>query len=163
MLPDFTVCLHRAHGSCRILSGQPEPYEEVWRNKSCVDMGGREDLSSVNAKMCYKTILEKKQFWTVWPLGMNSKVHTTECTWSQSGEAILFLKKRFIYLFIQREWERGKDTSRLHAGSPVWDSIPGLQDHTPGCRRRQTAAPPGLPVCSEFLNSLKLVTRVDFT
>ena len=25
------------------------------------------------------------------------------------------------------------------------DSIPGPQDHTPGCRRRQTAAPPGLP------------------
>ena len=27
----------------------------------------------------------------------------------------------------------------------MWDSIPGLQDHTPGCRRRQTAAPPALP------------------
>ena len=34
----------------------------------------------------------------------------------------------------QRERERGRDTgserSRLHAGSPTWDSIPGLQDHT---------------------------------
>ena len=28
----------------------------------------------------------------------------------------------------------------------MWDSIPGLQDHTPGCRRRQTAVPPGLPL-----------------
>ena len=32
--------------------------------------------------------------------------------------------------------ERGRDTgrwrSRLHAGSPTWDSIPGPQDHTPG-------------------------------
>ena len=27
----------------------------------------------------------------------------------------------------------------------MWDSILGLQDHTPGCRQRQTAAPPGLP------------------
>ena len=27
----------------------------------------------------------------------------------------------------------------------MWDSIPGLQDHTPGYRWRQTAAPPGLP------------------
>ena len=33
----------------------------------------------------------------------------------------------------QREREGGRDTgrgrSRLHAGSPTWDSIPGLQDH----------------------------------
>ena len=32
-----------------------------------------------------------------------------------------------------RERERGRDTgkgrSRLHAGSPMQDSIPGLQDH----------------------------------
>ena len=36
-------------------------------------------------------------------------------------------------------WERGRDTdrgrSRLHAGSPMWDSIPGLQDHAPGRRQ----------------------------
>ena len=53
-----------------------------------------------------------------------------------------------FYLF-RRDIQRGRDTdrgrSRLHAGSPMWDSIPGLQDHTPGCRQRQTAAPPGLP------------------
>ena len=33
---------------------------------------------------------------------------------------------------------RGRDTgrgrSRLHAGSLMWDSIPGLQDHTPGLK-----------------------------
>ena len=43
------------------------------------------------------------------------------------------------------ERERGRDTgrgrSRLHAGSPMWDSIPGFQDHPLG----QTAEPPGLP------------------
>ena len=46
-----------------------------------------------------------------------------------------FLKKDFIYLFM-RDTERSRDTgrgrSRLHAGSPMWDSIPGLQDHTLG-------------------------------
>ena len=33
----------------------------------------------------------------------------------------------------ETETERGRVTgrgrSRLHAGSPMWDSIPGLQDH----------------------------------
>ena len=36
----------------------------------------------------------------------------------------------------ERERGRGTDTgvrrSRLHAGSPTWDSIPGLQDHNLG-------------------------------
>ena len=57
----------------------------------------------------------------------------------------LFFFLRFIYLFIydghrERERERGRDTgrgrSRLHAGSPMWDSILGLDPRTPGpCRR----------------------------
>ena len=38
------------------------------------------------------------------------------------------------------ERERGRDIgrgrSRLHAGSLVWDSIPGLQDHAVDCRQR---------------------------
>ena len=46
---------------------------------------------------------------------------------------IFFFKILFIR---ERESERGRDTgrgrSRLHAGSPTWDSIPGLQDHTLG-------------------------------
>ena len=36
----------------------------------------------------------------------------------------------------ERERERGRDTgrgrSRLHAGSPMWDLIPGLQNHDLG-------------------------------
>ena len=51
----------------------------------------------------------------------------------------LFFLKDFIYLFMrgrERERERGRDTgrgrSRLHAGSLMWDSIPGLQDHVLG-------------------------------
>ena len=39
---------------------------------------------------------------------------------------------------IDIERERGRDTgggrSRLHAGSPTWDSIPGLDPGTPGSR-----------------------------
>ena len=43
----------------------------------------------------------------------------------------------FIYLFMSdTERERGRDTgrgrSRLHAGSPTWDSILGLQDQALG-------------------------------
>ena len=30
-----------------------------------------------------------------------------------------------------RDIERERERSRLHAGSPTWDSIPGLQDPTP--------------------------------
>ena len=47
----------------------------------------------------------------------------------------LYFFKDFIYVFM-RGAERGRDTgrerSRLHAGSPTWDSIAGLQDHAPG-------------------------------
>ena len=39
----------------------------------------------------------------------------------------------------ERERERGRDTgrgrSRLHAGSPTWDSIPDLQDRALGQRQ----------------------------
>ena len=50
----------------------------------------------------------------------------------------LFFFLRF-YLFInerQRQREKGTDTGRgrstLHAGSPMWELIPGLQDHALG-------------------------------
>ena len=52
--------------------------------------------------------------------------------------------KDFIYSFMrdtqrEREKERGRDTgrgrSRLHAGSLMWDSILGLQDHALGGRQ----------------------------
>ena len=46
-----------------------------------------------------------------------------------------FLKKYFIYLFT-RDTEKGRDTgrgrSKLHSGSPMRDSIPGLQDQALG-------------------------------
>ena len=47
-----------------------------------------------------------------------------------------FIFKDFIYLFMRdtgREAETiGRGRSRLHAGSPTWDLIPGFQDHALG-------------------------------
>ena len=66
-----------------------------------------------------------------------------------------FFKKRF-YLFIhETHTERGRDTgrgrrSRLHAGSPMQDSIPGLWDHTQSQLRCSTTEPPRHPLCALF-------------
>ena len=52
----------------------------------------------------------------------------------------LFMRDTNAHTERERERERGRDTgrgrSRLYAESRTWDSIPGLQDHTPGQRRR---------------------------
>ena len=59
----------------------------------------------------------------------------------------LFLTSFIIFFMIvtQREAETQAEGE---AGSMQearwWDSILGLQDHTPGCRQHQTAEPPGL-------------------
>ena len=65
-------------------------------------------------------------------LGVSHFLSTDYVPHNKAG-ALFFLIK--IYLFIhERHRERGRDTgrgrSRLPAGSPMWDSIPGLQDHT---------------------------------
>ena len=66
----------------------------------------------------------------------------------RSFSKIFFFQILFIYSR-ETQIERGRDTgrgrSRLHAGSPMWDLIPGLQDHALGRRQHQTAGPPGLP------------------
>ena len=50
--------------------------------------------------------------------------------------SFFFFKILFIYSQEkQRERERGRGRSRLHAGSLMWDSIPGLQDHAVGQRQ----------------------------
>ena len=47
-----------------------------------------------------------------------------------AGIPVLFF---LSYLFMrERGREIGRGRSRLHAGSLMWDSIPGLQDHAPG-------------------------------
>ena len=63
----------------------------------------------------------------------------------------------------EREGEHSRDTgrgrSRLPAGSPTWDSIPGLQDHALGGKMVLTAGPPGLhpkPVFSAFIQCFSL-------
>ena len=60
----------------------------------------------------------------------------------KDAKVLFFFFLRFIYLFIherERERERGRDTgrgrSRLHAESPMWDSILGLQDGALGQRQ----------------------------
>ena len=57
----------------------------------------------------------------------------------QSVALSFFFFFKFFYLFMivtHTERERGRDTgrgrSRLHAGSLMWDSISGLQDHVLG-------------------------------
>ena len=98
------------------------------------------------------------------------------CAW------FFFLYFFFKILFIfswetqrERERERGRGTgrgkSRLHAGSPTWDSIPGLQDHVLG--RRQVLnrwATQGSPIlkfysdvcCTSALPLVSLCTLLPF-
>ena len=64
---------------------------------------------------------------------------------SEKAAVFKVLRENFYFLFIyfihgrHTQRERGIDTgrgrSRLHAGSPTRDSIPGLQDRAPGQRQ----------------------------
>ena len=52
----------------------------------------------------------------------------------------------------QRGRDIGRERSRLHAGSPMWDSILGLQDHArPGLKAgTQVLSHPGIPFSYHF-------------
>ena len=57
------------------------------------------------------------------------------------GDLGLFIYFKDFYLFIHRDTERereaeGEAGSMQGARRGTRDSIPGCQDHTPGCRRR---------------------------
>ena len=53
-----------------------------------------------------------------------------------------FLKILFIHeRHREREAETGRERSRLHAGSPMWDSIPGRRVTTWAEGRRSTTEP----------------------
>ena len=56
----------------------------------------------------------------------------------------------------ERERERGRDTgrgrSRLHAGSLMWDRIPGLQDHARAEGSAKPLSHPGCPKMEIFKN-----------
>ena len=63
--------------------------------------------------------------------------HDTEVAYKIFMKFFFFL--RFDLFVHDRHTERergggreGRRRSRLHAGSPTWDSIPGLQDHALG-------------------------------
>ena len=62
-------------------------------------------------------------------------------------------EKQAPLLHTHRGRDTGRGRNRLHAGSPTWDSILGLQDQVLGCRRRQTTEPLGLP-WTIFFNQL---------
>ena len=69
-----------------------------------------------------------------------------------------FFFKDLIYSW-ETQRKRGKDSdrgrSRFHIGSPMWDSIPGLQGPVLGQRWCQTTEPPGLPsVANLYINVL---------
>ena len=56
----------------------------------------------------------------------------------------------------ERERERDRGRSRLHAGSPTWDSILGLDPGTPGLRPGPKAGAkplshPGIPKANTFV------------
>ena len=68
----------------------------------------------------------------------------------------------------ERERERGKDTgrgrSRLHAGSPMWDLILGLQDHALGERQSLNRwATQGSPQFRLFLRLDNLASMEGWT
>ena len=58
--------------------------------------------------------------------------HSNRCVYL----TVLFFFLRFYLFMIHTEREKGRDAgrgrSRLHAGSLMWDLIPGLQDHALG-------------------------------
>ena len=65
--------------------------------------------------------------------------------------SLFFAFKDFIYLFMKdTHTERGRGRSRLHAGSPTWDSIPGPRDHALS-QMQIDAQPLSHPVPPRFL------------
>ena len=89
---------------------------------------------------------------------------------------IYFLNILFIYLFIysfihsfihERHRERGRDIgrgrSRLPAGSPMWNQIPGPQDQI--LSRRQTTQPlshRGIPKQTKKINHIYVISQEFF-
>ena len=64
---------------------------------------------------------------------------------------------RRFYLFIHKRHREGgidigRGRSRLPAGNPVWDSIPGPWDHALSRRQISTAEPPRHPQNQSILN-----------
>ena len=68
---------------------------------------------------------------TRWSQGQSPPQVAWVWPWRPPCQSCYFFFKHFIYLFM-RGRDTGRGRSRLHAGSPRWDSILGLRDHALG-------------------------------
>ena len=72
----------------------------------------------------------------------------------------------FFYFFIHERPRGGRDTgrgrSRLHAGSPMWDTIPGPRDHTEPKTGAQPLSHPGVPEIKSYLLEVCLKVSLDW-
>ena len=77
-----------------------------------------------------------------------------------------FIFFNFYLFMIVTQRERGRDIgrgrSRLHAGSPMWDSIPGLQDRALGQRQAPNRCATQGSLSSHFVCCI-LALLVSFT
>ena len=142
-LPGIPPCLHltvmlQAQESIE-LGGHPTPLSRICTNYIC------------STPFPYKVIFlspEVYNFNICSLVGYNLNEDIRK-EWILSKKAYNYPYVVFIYLFIylfisfylfiqERHTERGRDTgtgrNRLHAGSPTWDSIPGLQDQAQGSK-----------------------------
>ena len=62
--------------------------------------------------------------------------HMKDCSIASLESFFFLFLKIFFFIYSERGRDTGRGRSRLHEGSPMWDSIWGLQDHT--LSRRQT-------------------------
>ena len=115
-------------------------YSDSWENNGNKDFW----LSGASfflgfSDLCFSSLVLHWLFQATSPvLNLESSSSVRAIIYIQMLKVFIFLKILFIYSWerdtqTERERERGRDTgrgrSRLHAGSPMWDSIPGLQDH----------------------------------
>ena len=108
-----------------------------------------------------------------------SSIYDVHHIWLQEYEVLIqppSLYFNFIFLFIyetegERERERQRDTGRgrswLHAGSLMWNSIPGLQDHTLGQRQVlnhwATQGSPGYQYFISYMFWKDFLPHLDFS
>ena len=139
LLPLFLPLLVHSHGLSLKISVFLKLIISMWRPKlkfSAICTHGEKRSTSYKSNTYTTCML--KTIWYWWKrskISMNRGTHVLiDKTWHSKAvdsphiDVHRFLKKKdFICLFM-RDRERGRDPgrrkSRLHAGSPVWDSIP---------------------------------------
>ena len=110
-------------------------------------------------------------YWKEWWCPIREKINVLTGNFLHNYITIVFLRfylfiKYIIYLFM-RHRERGRDAgrgrSRLHAGSPMWDSIPGLQIVPWAEGKHSTGEPTRHPNKYSFSSKCKLLKSKLFT